>query len=116
NSFGNTIAFSPTVQTNPNTTNPAFGSCYLWVPDASPLKGAGSNARSDIGATVLYQYVNGNLTAAKLWATDGSPLFKGATVSGLNDVAGSLFDIANRLNINKNGCPFPASYVSGANL
>jgi hypothetical protein len=115
--------------TNPILANPAgFGSCYLWVPDgATALKGKGVGG-ADVGANVLYQYIGGTLTTNKLWdTTTGAPLFAGATVAGLNDMAAnsacvnnanfpasgtgcSLFDIANRLNINKNGCTFPSSY------
>ena len=51
------------------------------------------------------------LTNTKLWNTDGSFIGRGAIVPGLNDVGGSsLFDIQNRLNVNKNGCAFPAGY------
>jgi len=65
----------------------------------------------NLHANILYQYQGGTLTSNKLWNTDGSPVFTGAIVPGLNDVAGSsLFDIANRLNINKNGCAFPTGY------
>jgi hypothetical protein len=107
-SFGGTISNASV--TNPFTQNPAFGSCYLWVPASSPLKGAGSGG-SDIGANILYAYQGGTLTNTKLWNTDGSFASRGAIVPGLNDVAGSsLFDIQNRLNVNKNGCSFPAGY------
>lgn len=109
NTFSNATAYNPNSNiTNPNTIKPTFGSCYLWVPDASPLKGAGSNS-SDIGANIIFQYSGGVLTSNPLWdSTTGTPLFKGAIVAGLNDVPGSsLFDIANRLNINQNGCTFP---------
>jgi hypothetical protein len=114
-SFGNSSSFSPNLSvTNPISVNPAFGSCYLWVPDGSPLKGAGAGG-TDVGANILYQYVGGALTSTSLWdQSTGSPLFKGATVGGLNDVAGqSLFDVANRLNINRNGCSFPVAYAGG---
>jgi hypothetical protein len=111
-SYGNGVNFSTgsLALTNSLTVNPAFGSCYLWVPATSPLHGAGSTG--DIGANILYQYVAGSLTGTELWdASTGAPLFEGATVTGLNDVAGnSLFDIANRLNINHNSCAFPAGY------
>jgi hypothetical protein len=112
NSFNNGSNFSTggLSLTNATTQNPAFGSCYLWVPASSPLKGAGTNG-SDIGANILYAYQGGILTNTKLWNTDGSFAGRGAIVPSLNDVAGSsLFDIQNRLNINKNGCAFPAGY------
>jgi hypothetical protein len=111
NNVGNATTYSPNLNiTNANSANPAFGSCYLWVPDASPLKGAGTNG-SDIGANILFAYSGGNLTNAKLWNADGSFVGRGAIVLGLNDVAGSsLFDIQNRLNVNKNGCALPVGY------
>ena len=112
NTFGNSTNYSPNTNvTNAIAVNPGFGSCYLWPPDASPLKGVGTGG-SDVGATILYQYAGGTLTSTKLWdPATGAPLFKGATVSGLNDVGGqSLFDVASRLNINQNGCSFPVAY------
>jgi hypothetical protein len=38
---------------SPLSTNPGLGSCYLWIPDGSPMKGAGAGG-TDIGANVLY--------------------------------------------------------------
>jgi hypothetical protein len=116
NNYNNMMSYNAdTNVTNPLALNPAFGTCYLWVPTASPLKGAASDG-GDIGATVLYQYNGGVLGTTPLWnSTTGAPLFAGATVASLNDQPGnSLFDIANRLNINTNGCSFPAGYGSGA--
>ena len=46
-------------------------------------------------------------------SVDGEISF-GALIAGLNDVPGqSLFDVHNRLNVNTNGCLFPAGYGSG---
>ncbi len=39
---------------------------YLYIPQNSPLKGAGQNG-ADIGANILYEYVNGQLTNQPLW-------------------------------------------------
>jgi len=39
---------------------------YLFVPSSSTLKGAGSNG-ADIGANIIYEYVNGLLTNTPLW-------------------------------------------------
>lgn len=116
NNFNNSVTYNPNSNvTNPLAVNPGFGNCYLWVPAASPLHAAASDG-TDVGATVLYQYVAGALTTNPLWdQATGAPLFKGATVSGLNDVAGnSLFDISSRLNINQNGCVFPNGYTGSA--
>jgi hypothetical protein len=123
-SNGDTTQFSPAsnvssgittiTYTNKATTDPGMGTCYLWVPDGAAAKGQATDG-GDIGATILYQTIDGityKNAAHRLWnATTGAPLFAGATVAGLNDVAGSsLFDIASRLNINSGGCSFPSGY------
>jgi hypothetical protein len=69
-----------------------------------------------VGANIVFEYEGGSLTGQPLWdSSTGAPLFKGAIVAGLNDVAGtSLFDVANRFNINKNGCTLPDGGTSVA--
>ena len=113
--FGNVTNYLPANGTNynpnpPTSIDPALGTCVAWLPDTSPLKGAGSGG-VDIGATILYRYENGVLTTTPLWdQTTGAWPF-GATVAGINDVAGaSAFDVHKRANINFNGCAFPASF------
>jgi hypothetical protein len=91
-----------------------MGSCYAWIPATSNLKGAGLGG-ADIGANVLYAYQDGVLTANKLWDTTNHTFvtgFKGATVAGVNDVAGSsLANIGARLHLGTaNGCAYPAGY------
>lgn len=104
--------------TTPTSTNPALGTCMIWIPDGSPMKGAGAGG-ADIGANVLYEYSNGVLTSTPLWdtaagATNGKWLKRRTIVAGINDVAGSsLFDVNERLNVNRNGCNFPTTYVGG---
>jgi hypothetical protein len=116
NSFGNGTAFSPAASdpniTNEQTIDPVLGSCYLWLPDASPLKGAGL-AGADIGATILYRYVDGVLTTTKLWDDVTGEFPHGAIIAGVNDIAGqSLFDVHERLHVGTaNGCAFPAGYA-----
>jgi hypothetical protein len=86
------------------------GKCMLWVPDGSNMKGAGAGGE-DIGATVLNRYVGGVLTTERLWdpATGAFPC--GATVAGVNDdPARSCIGVHARLNVNTNGCSFPAGY------
>jgi parallel beta-helix repeat protein len=105
-SFNNALTLGVGLtSTNQLSADPGLGSCYLWAPASSRLKGAAADG-GDIGANVVFQYAGGNLTSVPLWdSTTGAPVFRGATVAGLNDVAGaSLFDIPNRLNINQNGC------------
>jgi hypothetical protein len=54
-------------QQNPQLNVDKYGQgAYFFIPDSSPLKGAGQNG-ADIGANVLYQYQNGNLTNQPLW-------------------------------------------------
>ena len=107
--------------TNAFLGNPGMGSCYLWVPATSPLKRAGKDlngdgVREDIGANILYRYQDGVLTNQPLWVTDpatGRYPFCGAVVPGVNDIAGtSCQDVHTRMNVNMNGCSFPAGYPS----
>jgi len=54
------------------TANPGFDTAtygrggYLFIPDSSPCIGAGEGGE-DVGATVLYRYVDGVLTSDPLW-------------------------------------------------
>lgn len=101
---------------NPMSADPGLGTCKVWIPDSSPMKGAGLNG-TDIGANVLYRYENGVLTNQPLWdrATGRFPC--GATVAGINDVAGSsCINVHQRLNVNTNGCSFPAGYGGSRRL
>ncbi len=115
--FGSRDDFSPRTDDphvkNAAVSDPGFGACRLWCPDGAACKGAASDG-GDLGATVLYKYENGVLTKEPLWdPSTGAFLGAGAIVPGVNDVAGaSLFDIANRLNVNRNGCAFPAGYAA----
>jgi hypothetical protein len=83
----------------------------VFVPSsATHLKRKGKNA-ADIGANVLYRYENGTLTTQPLWNPSTGEFPGGAIVAGVNDVAGSSrFDVHKRLNVNTNGCFFPAEY------
>lgn len=118
-SYSNGTSFSPSLPSNWSTSytdNPGYGTCKgLWVPTGSVGKGQGTNG-SDIGATILYRYVNGVLTTMPLWDTTTGQFPTGAADrDGVNQVAGqSLYDLHVRLNINRNGCSFPPGYgVSG---
>lgn len=117
-STGNGTNFSPSLPsnwTNTSTADHGMGTCKAWIPAASPLKGAGTGS-SDIGATILYRYVNGVLTSTPLWDPVTGTFPHGAfTADGVNNVAGdSLFDFHTRVNINMNGCPFPSGYGATA--
>lgn len=104
-------------QTLSNTSTVAhnMGTCKVWVPSGAAGKGAGVGG-SDIGANILYRYVNGILTSIPLWdPVTGSFPHGDTDADGTNAVAGqSAFDIHERLNVNRNGCPFPAGYGSTA--
>ncbi|MBI2558897.1 right-handed parallel beta-helix repeat-containing protein, partial [Candidatus Woesearchaeota archaeon] len=90
-----------------------LGTCKVFIPDASSLKGKGKNG-ADIGANILYRYENGVLTNKPLWDPITGEFPHGAIIPGVNDIAGqSAFDVHKRLNINTNGCAFPAGYGSG---
>lgn len=123
-SNSNGTAFQPSSSanyTNTATTDPGYGVCKgLWVPAGAPGKGTGVSTRTslggdDIGATVLYRYVDGVLTDIPLWDTVTKAFpFGAATADGINRVAGqSLFDIHVRLKVGDADCPFPAGYVTG---
>lgn len=93
--------------------DPALGPCRVFIPDGSPLKGAGLNG-GDIGANVLYRYEDGALTNTPLWDLTTGRFPCGAVVAGINDVSGSSCnDVHQRLNVNTNGCAFPSSYKNG---
>jgi hypothetical protein len=90
--------------------DPQLGSCKVYLPDNSPMKGAGKD-RADIGANVLYRYQDGVLTDSPLWDPITGKFPCGAIVAGVNDLPGSsCTDVHQRLNVNTNGCPFPASF------
>jgi hypothetical protein len=112
NSYGNSPDFYPydSHVSNSMSIDPKLGSCKAWIPDSSPMKRAGRGG-ADIGANVLYRYQDGVLTNQPLWNPSTGAFTCGAIVAGLNDVPGkSCFDVHARLNINRNGCPFPAGY------
>lgn len=115
-SNGNTTAFSPTPPANWTNTSTAahlMGACKLWVPTGALGKGAGTGG-SDIGATILYRYVDGVLTTTPLWdPITGAFPYGAADPDGVNRVAGqSLFDFHQRV-LDLVNCPFPAGYGSG---
>jgi hypothetical protein len=95
---------------NTQSIDPQLGACKVFVPEGSPMKGAGENG-ADIGANVLYRYQNGALTSQPLWDPNTGRFPCGAVIPGVNDIAGSsCFDVDKRLNVNVNGCPLPSGY------
>ena len=101
----------------PGDVNPNVGACRVFVPDGSPYKRIGLDGE-DVGATVLYAYVNGALTAEKLWddnltgASRGKLRFGPAVIPGANDSStGNVRDtVHQRLGFGNGSCVFPASY------
>jgi hypothetical protein len=84
--------------------------CMLWVPDGSNMKGAGADG-ADIGASILHRYQDGVLTSERLWDRTTGAFPCGVVVAGVNDdPARSCSGVHKRLNVNANGCTFPASY------
>lgn len=113
-SYNNGTAYNPALPsnwTNALTTNPGVSTCKLWVSTGDAAKGAGTGG-SDIGATILYRYVDGVLTTTPLWDPVTGAFPRGANdPDGLNTVAGqSLFDFHVRVNVNTGGCSFPSGY------
>jgi hypothetical protein len=91
-------------------TGMGVGQCLLWVPDGSNMKSAGMDGK-DIGASVLRRYRDGVLTTERLWDRTTGAFPCGATVAGVNDTpARTCIGVHTRLNVNTNGCAFPASY------
>ena len=115
--FNNATNYSPNESdsriTNEKIQDPQFGACRVWVPDSSPLKGAGKNG-ADIGANILYTYEKDQLTNKPLWkpTEPNKGMFPcGATIQGINDKPGeSCFDVHTRLNVNTNSCMLPSNY------
>jgi hypothetical protein len=112
NSFGNETDFSADSENAVmhGSTDPALGSCYVYIPDGSPMRGVGISG-NDIGANVIYRTVDGRLTREPLWDPETGAFPCGAVVPGVNDVA-TLGDDAcstvhERLNVGTNGCPVP---------
>lgn len=98
---------SPTAS---DSNDPQLGTCIAWVPDGSAAQVAGR------GANILYRYENGVETTTPLWDLSTGEFPHGAIDrDGINNVAGSSAqDVHQRLNINSNGCSFPASYGGGS--
>ncbi len=115
NSFSNSYRNS-SVNYSPldgNTTScaqldPKMGTCKVWIPSTSPMKRNGKNG-ADMGANILFKYQDGTLTTQRLWNPSTGSFPCGAVVPGINNVVGaSCNDVHIRLNVNRNGCLFPA--------
>lgn len=114
-SSSNGINYNPAA-THANITNEVtsaptnLGNCKVRIPPTSNLSGAGLGG-ADIGANVIYQYVDGALTSMPLWDAGNGYRFTGcgATVAGVNDTAGnSCINVHQRLDVGAaEGCALP---------
>ena len=113
NSFNNLYDYFPLVSNNylnKQSNDPQLGSCLVYIPDSSPMKGAGLNGE-DIGANILYRYQDGMLTNEPLWDLVTGAFPCGAIIPDVNDIPGSsCFDVHERLNVNVSSCPYPSGY------
>lgn len=111
---GTNFSISSFSSSGQSTTNPVMGTCYMWVPSGSPIAG------SNIGSTNEFLYSGGTITANPEWSSllsckNGQVdcfISTGVIVAGLNDTLGqSLFDVGNRLNVNKNSCAYNSGFT-----
>jgi hypothetical protein len=106
NSFGPTMSFAPKDGhlMMGTTTDPLLGGCFVFTPAGSAAKAA------SLGANIVYQSVDGQLTTTKLWDQTTGQFPCGAVVAGLNDT--SLADVsctgvAARMHVGAMGCAIP---------
>ena len=84
--------------------------CIAYMPAGSNMKGAGANGE-DIGANILYRYVDGELTSEPLWDPESGAFPCGAVIEGVNDSpADSCIGLHERVHVATGGCPLPADY------
>jgi hypothetical protein len=91
---------------DPVNLDPELGGCLVYLPEGSPLRGAGADG-ADIGANVLYRYRDGLEIDQPLWDREGRfPCF--GVVDGVNDdEATSCIGIHERLEVGTDDCPLP---------
>jgi hypothetical protein len=113
NSYDNAYNYIPMLGPDTGTLlseDPKLGACTIFIPPASPMKGAGHDG-GDIGANILYRTIDGGLTSVPLWDPQTGAFPCGAQVRGLNDVPdASCFDVHVRLDPD-GGCPLPTLNV-----
>jgi len=97
------------ISTRPSGMGLDNGQAIVFVPEESNMKGAGKDGQ-DIGANVIYRYIDGKLTDIPLWDPQTGEFPHGAVIPGVNDIPGkSAFDVHKRLNVNCRGCKLPYS-------
>jgi len=110
NAYNNNVNYGNGTESRKNSTeiNPELGSCMVFIPENSPMKGIAKDG-ADIGANILYRSQDGNLTSQPLWDLTSGAFPCGTIVQGVNDKPdSSCFDVHKRLNVNTNGCSLPS--------
>ena len=110
--FGPAMTFAPRDGhvTSALEIDPQLGGCLVYVPAASPLKASTDGGAGSVGADIVDEYVDGQLTSTKLWDQTTGAFPCGATVAGLNDAAlvdVSCTGVAARLHVGTMGCAIP---------
>jgi hypothetical protein len=87
---------------------PNLGGCMVYLPKASPLRGAGSGTL-DVGASVLDRYEGGALMPTMpLWKPGTGQFPCGDVVGGVNDdPTTSCLGVHTRLHVATADCPLP---------
>lgn len=105
NADGNFDAGFGNPTNTPPSTDPQFGKTYVHVPDDSAYAGAGRNG-ADVGANILYQYENGELTDKPLWHPRTGEFVHGAVIDGVNNLEGhSAVDVHEQLGVRPETLP-----------
>src|SRR5690606_36803917 len=88
-------------------TAPAEDSCVAYLGPSSRLRGA-AGVDGDVGANVIYRYVDGVLTSEPLWDPETGMFPCGAVVPGINDdPTQSCIGAHERLRVGTSGCALP---------
>ena len=110
NSFGNATPFEPVTAPEMIATtaiDPQLGGCLVYLPAASPMRGAGPNG-SNIGAHLVYRYRDGVLGDIPLWDPETGAFPCGAIVAGVNDdPTTSCSGVHTRLHVGTPDCALP---------
>lgn len=84
--------------------NPEFASAPVFLPENSPLQGEGD---AGIGATIVYRYVDGQLTEEPLWDPETGAFPHGAVIEGVNDTEdSSVYNVHERLGVLPEELPY----------
>jgi hypothetical protein len=111
NGGGGNYSSGTSGRTNSFSTAPTNPQCYVDAAHDTVLKNAGAGG-GPVGATVLYQMVNGVLTSTHLWdeTQAGAAKYRfsgcGAVIAGVNDTtANSCIGVHTRFHVTNAQCP-----------